>query len=52
MSTRSKILKYKTNPNFGPKMPCNVYDSACKQTDPMVTQNTTGETENKRLKEN
>ena len=50
VSTQLKILKYKTNPIFGPKMPCNVYDCACKQTDPMVTQDTTGETEDKKSK--
>ena len=47
-----KILKYKTNLIFGPKMSCNVYDYAWKQTDPMLTQDITGETKNKRSREN
>ena len=47
MSTRLKILKYKTSPIFGPKMSCDAYDCACKQINPKVTRDTAGETEDK-----
>ena len=29
MSTQLKILKYKSSPIFGPKIPCNAYDYEC-----------------------